>query len=248
MRAKWIVIGLALAGWLVGADGARAQLFGNRTVGQGITSPRERASGANQRSLLGQLLNRQSPGSSESALSGIGLPDTSARYMRGNRRATDFVGTASRDSGGFVGRPQGEAAAEIRSAIDDNLRIQLAPDANLGQAASARQRAAMYQPRLSVDFDFARPPAAEVNSRLTRRLESSLALAGTGRVEVSVEGATATLRGEVASERDRKLARLMLLLEPGISNVQDELTVKRRPSTPPASRSNPPTAQPESQP
>jgi len=248
MRATWIVIGLAWAGWLVGADGAQAQLFGNRTVGQGITSPRARTSSANQRSLLGNLLDRQASGSSGSALSGIGLPDTSARYMRGNREATDFVGKDSEGAGGFVGRQVGDAPAEIRSAIDDNLQVQSAPDANLSQAASGRRRTTMYQPRLSVDFDFARRRPAELNTRLTHRLESSLGLAETARVDVFVEGKTATLRGEVASERARKLARLMLLFEPGISNVENELIVTRRPSTPSPSDSNRPTARPQGQP
>ena len=258
MRATWIVIAMAVAGWLVVADSARAQLFGNRTVGQGVSPPRGRQSGTGQRSLVGQLLGRQSSGSGSSgsgssgndrsAFAGVGMPDASARYVRGNRQATDFVGTDSRDSAGFVGRQQADGDGQIRSAIDDNLRIQSGPDANRTQAASGRQRTAMYQPRLSVNFDFARRPAAELNSRLTHRLESSLALAGTARVEVSVEGGTAILRGEVASERDRKLARLMLLFEPGISNVRDELIVKRPQPIPPAIRSTPPTARPESQP
>jgi len=257
MSAKWIVIAMAVAGWLVLADGARAQLFGNRTVGQGISPPRSRESGAGQRSLVGQLLGRQSSGSgstgsgssgnSRSAFAGVGMPDASARYMRGNRQATDFVGTDSRDSGGFVGRQQAEGDGQIRSAIDD-LRVQSGPDANRTQAASARQRTRMYEPRLRVNFDFTRGPTAEINSRLTHRLESSLTLAGTARVEVSVEGGTATLRGEVGSERNRKLARLILLLEPGISNVRDELIVKRPQPTPQASRSTPPTARPGSQP
>jgi len=248
MRGTRIVVGLALVAWLAGAEGAQAQLFGNRTVGQGITSPRARTSGTNQRSLLGQLLDRHSSKNNESALSGIGLPDTSARYMRGNREATDFVGTDSEDAGGFVGRQKGEAPAEIRSAIDDNLQVQSAPDANRTAGASGRRRTRMYQPRLSVDFDFARRPPAALNTRLTHRLESSLGLAETARVEVSVEGGTATLRGEVASERDRKLARLMLLFEPGISSVENELIVARRPATPSPSDSNRPTARPQGRP
>jgi hypothetical protein len=56
---------------------------------------------------------------------------------------------------------------------------------------------------------------------------------------VSVEGATATLRGEVASERDRTLAERLVLFEPGIDSVRNELKV-RSPSKGPAEYLPPP--------
>jgi hypothetical protein len=173
------------------------------------------------------------------------MPDPSARYIRGNREAEDFVGADTRDAGGFVGMQQAEGEEPIRSAIDD-VRVQTGPDAN--RPLTSRQRTPMYRPRLRVDFDFARQPTPEINSRLTDRLASSLTRAGTGPVEVSVEGETAILRGEVASERDRKLARLLLLLEPGISTVRDELILKRPGATPQPARSPQTTAQPENSP
>ena len=106
----------------------------------------------------------------------------------------------------------------------------------------------MYGPRLKVDFGFAPRPTAQVSTELTLRLESSLALAGTGSIEVSKEGGKAILRGQVASERDRRLARLLLLLEPGISTVENQLIVGPPRSTPEELESTPTSAQPESQP
>ena len=131
---------------------------------------------------------------------------------------------------------QAEGSGEIQSAVSD-LRIETGPDANRTQATPSRPRVQMYDPRLKVNFDFPRQPTGKVNLELARRLESSLTLSGTGRIEVSQEGATAILRGEVASERNRRLARLLLLLEPGISNVQNELVVKALEPAPQASRS-----------
>jgi hypothetical protein len=136
---------------------------------------------------------------------------------------------------------QADSSGQVRSAIT-NLRIQTGPDANRTQ--SSRQTGPMYRPRLKVDFDVAGQPIDQVSSNLIRRLESSLALADSSWIEVSLVGRKAILRGEVASERDQRLARLLLLLEPGISDVRNDLAVK-----PPSSRPDrtPPT-QPDRQP
>ena len=92
----------------------------------------------------------------------------------------------------------------------------------------------MYRPRLRVSFPVDRPASEMVNSGLEDRLLLCLAPIETGQIEVSVEGARAVLRGEVPSHHQRRLARLLLLLEPGISEVQNDLTVAGRPPTVPA--------------
>jgi hypothetical protein len=78
----------------------------------------------------------------------------------------------------------------------------------------------------------------EVNSRLTVRLEKALPGSSTNRFAVSVAGTEATVRGAVASARDRKLAELMLLFEPGIDRVQNLLEV--RPGDEPEALPSPP--------
>ena len=133
---------------------------------------------------------------------------------------------------------QAENTDQVQSAVT-GLRAQTGPDANRTQSPASQRRTAMYDPRLKVNFDFTPRPADDLNTQLARRLESSLRPGRSGRIEVSMEGATAILRGEVASERDRRLARLLLLLEPGISDVRNELTVTPAEATPersPASR------------
>jgi hypothetical protein len=172
----------------------------------------------------------------------VGTVDLSARYVRGNRDAADFVGADSGDERGFVGRRQADSTEQVESAVTD-LQIETGPDANRTPSA-ARQRIRMYEPRLAVDFRFTPRPAETVNIELARRLETSLRLSRSGRIEVSWEGAKATLRGEVPSERDRKLARLMLLLEPGVSDVQNDLIVKAPQPAVGQDRSTAPTARP----
>ncbi len=258
MNAKRMMVAWALAAFLLGAHQAPAQLFGERSLGR-ASPPRGRESQASRRSFSSGLFERSSAGKSagsNSPFAGVGMPDESARYMRGNRSARDFVGANSGNVQNFVGVQQTEDPSAIRSAIDE-VAVQTGPDANRTGRAAARTRTRMYQPRLRVGFDFARPASPQLSSRLTNRLESTLTSVGTASVEVSVEEETAILRGEVGSAREKKLARLLLLLEPGISNVRDELTVKgapkksppkKAPETPPATRPTPSTAPPATQP
>ena len=44
-------------------------------------------------------------------------------------------------------------------------------------------------------------------------------------IEVSVEARSATLRGEVSSVKDKNLAKLLILFEPGIDVVRNEIVI-----------------------
>jgi hypothetical protein len=153
-----------------------------------------------------------------------------ARFVRGNRAAADFVGTDTGETQQFVGRQQAGLGEEIRSAIDE-LEVELAPDANQTAGAVRPPRVPMNAPRLRIDFEFARQAAGEVSDALAQRLQAVQFPAGSSRIEVSLAGGVATLRGEVASAQDRKLAELLVRFEPGIASVQNQLEV-RRPALP----------------
>jgi osmotically-inducible protein OsmY len=215
VKRRHIVLLSALAVAVGIGSEAWGQLFGQRNLGRTRSRP-------------------QRPTMTRQTLENVGSVDANARYVRGNRDTSDFVGTDSRDQQGFVGLQQAEGTGQIRSAVD-NLRVRTGPDANRTAQSSSRRRSPMYDPRLSIDFDFRRPGPEDLSARLVGRLESSLRLAETSWIEVSLEAGKATLRGEVASERSRRLARLMLLLEPGISDVQNDLVVKP-PQSPPSER------------
>jgi osmotically-inducible protein OsmY len=160
------------------------------------------------------------------------------RFVRGNRQATDFIGTDTRDPRDFVGSA-GSASGEVQAATE-GLRIESAAEANEVVRSATQVRSAIYDPRLRVGFDFTPPSPEAMASRLADRLEGSPLPGLSGPVSVSVEGRTVTLGGEVASEHDRTLAGLLLLLEPGVSEVRNNLTVR-----PPAAASEPgPTALP----
>lgn len=68
--------------------------------------------------------------------------------------------------------------------------------------------------------------ASVVSSRLSRRLSHIPSLGSTAGVTVSMQGRTAVLAGSVPTDRDRDLVARLALLEPGISDVQNDLVVQ----------------------
>lgn len=213
MSSRRIVPVLVLAAMLAVGDEAAAQLFGARSVGSPLSRP--------ARPALGRL----------GAGSRLGEVPGRERFVRGSRQAANFVGTDSLDRRGFVGSQQAAAAAGPVQSATSGLRIESGPDANQGQTKTAAPRTGMYDPRLRIGFRFTNESPQALSTALTRRLLACDGIRRSSPIVVSVEGETATLRGAVLGDRDRSLARLMLLLEPGISQVRNELTVTGLPRT-----------------
>jgi hypothetical protein len=78
---------------------------------------------------------------------------------------------------------------------------------------------------LKIDFPVPARSSAAVNSTLGRRLEEMVASRGMPSVKASMQGRTLVLRGKVATEHDKSLVERMMLLEPGIDQVQNELEI-----------------------
>jgi hypothetical protein len=150
--------------------------------------------------------------------------DETARYVRGNRAREDFVGRDTLDADSFVGSQQATGEGEIRSAIDE-ADIETVPDAAAMSALPLPATVPLYPPRLQIDFDYQPRPKAEVSSQLALRLESSLAN-DSNRIEVLVEGDATILRGVVGSERERRLAELLVRFEPEVARVENQLVVQ----------------------
>ena len=224
MKNEWIWTLLGVCASLAAVSDVHAQLFGNRRSGS--TASRREGTAFHRSSPF----NRVGAGSNNQAGPAV---TGGERFVRGNRRTNDFVGADSMEQQSFIGMQQGRTEGRIASAISA-LRIRSDVNANRGKTAAERSRTEMYEPRLTIGFDFTPPPAQSIAAELTRQLESTSVLRKMGRIEVSVQGRTATLRGEVASERERTVAELVALFEPGISQVQNDLTVKSPPLDPPA--------------
>ncbi|MCL4204926.1 MAG: BON domain-containing protein [Pirellulaceae bacterium] len=210
----WLVaVGLLTLGVLGFASDGYAQLFGERSVGRPVARRPGAASAQN------------GAGATGPALESIGvMVDESARYVRGNRAVTDFVGSDTAEASRFVGSLQAGAGEVVQSAIDENLQIETGVEVNQVIAPVIPARMRLNAPRLELGFAV-RPPAADVlHVTVLRRLQTSLPGLDPDLV-VSVADGVATLRGTVASERDRKMAAMLVAFEPGIGRVQNELAV-----------------------
>ena len=79
--------------------------------------------------------------------------------------------------------------------------------------------------KLTPEIDIAPLAPADTAAVLNQRLGQVLAPRGGDSVTVAMEGRTAVLTGAVASEHDKALAEKMASFEPGVSEVQNLLTV-----------------------
>ena len=174
---------------------ADAQMFGQRQLGRPIS--RQPSPGID--GTVGTLRNQ--------------------RFIRGNRRIRDFVGLDRFDRAGFVGIEQAEAGQVIQSAVT-SVPVTVSESTSINQPITPPAADEMYAPRLVVQFDH---PRRAVPTTQTQLSESLPAIAP--EIEVSVVGRTAILRGQVASEGQRRVAEALCLLEPGVSYVQNDLTV-----------------------
>jgi hypothetical protein len=78
---------------------------------------------------------------------------------------------------------------------------------------------------LRLGFDPHRVESSAVSERLATRLPRIPGLETVSGVDVKMDGKTAVIRGVVATQRQRSLISRLALLEPGISDVRNELTV-----------------------
>lgn len=171
----------------------------------------------------------------------VGAISGDERFLREARDANSFVG-ASRE-GGFVGSQTAVGEGEIRSAIEGDL-VREAIDPAINRILSLPQlQTGMYAPRLRLGFTPTTLPVPAIESTTAQRLSVSSAIRAAAPLEVSLAGRTATLRGTVGSEHEKRLAGLMLLFEPGISKVENDLAVAS-----PDSDSSSPESQPASAP
>lgn len=185
---------------------ARAQMFGPR--------------------VLGQSLSRQ-PGPNLAAAEEVGELRGTERFIRGNRGIRDFVGTDAADTPVFIGIQQGRSRGTIRSAIT-NLRPSREPNVNQPQPLQPGPNLP-YAPRLQLGFTPPEIAPSVVAVDITERLVDALALQRSDlqsdAIGVILQGRTAILVGEVASEHERLLAQQLTMLEAGVSEVQNELTI-----------------------
>ncbi len=173
----------------------------------------------------------------ESSAESIGQVSTEDRFIRGNRAADDFVGIDSGDRAGFIGATGADNTGPIQSATTGALvRTTTGPAINRTRVRAPAPY--MYEARLRVGFEFSPRSLPEHTTMVARRLMGVRTIDPASSIEVKLEGSTATLAGFVGSDREKSLAGMLLMFEPGISSVKNDLVVRPPSTGPPQSPSD----------
>ena len=174
-----------------------------------------------QRSLGGSLSKRSQPG----ATSTSGAADSKPRFVRDEPTVGELVGTitAAEAASKFVGRESAVTAAV--SSVAGLIEEVRAP---LNRPRIIRPTG-LYAERLTLAADVVNSGTTSQNNVAeTPQISESLQSFTQSRsvtIEVSPEDHSAILRGVVPSEADRQQTELLVMFEPGIRKVVNELTV-----------------------
>lgn len=209
-----LIMGLAVC--LPATYASGQSLFGN-----------SRSSGSNRPSATGSLFSG-SIGVSPSPASNP-APATGQSFV--GRSNQGFVGGR-----GSSAAPQGDSAAPRRpdsSRRSESSRRQATGSGSSATATAAESRRATGPgrrtliPRHRIAFKFTARETSEIGTSLRLQL-ANLAARNPDFAEVRVEldaAGTVQLRGQVPSEATRKLAAILVRLEPGVRKVHNELTI-----------------------
>lgn len=182
---------------------SQAQLFGARNFGKSLQVP------------------------TRDSLEDVGTLSGTERFIRGNT-AKDFIGTDSADTQGFIGAQQSDNSGRVR---DTSQTIRPERQIRVNRPLSPSSGNEMYDPKLTLSVeDFSIEPGPSAGSdplSEDSRLDSlRSALAKFGNVELQMDGAVATIRGTVSSEREKRMAGYLASFEPEIDSVRNELSVQ----------------------
>ena len=181
------------------ADSASAQLFGPRSAGRNSTR---------------RAISR--------TLEITGTLDEAPTITRQERSATDFVGSDSREVSGFVGSTQASTATSVTSAVE-GLPEETSPFVN---RALAKPPFGIYPARLSIAFDVpVNSPHGATPERSSRQVQSLAQKLGF-RIQRNRDQRSAVITGTVATDHERQIAGLLVLFEPGVETVTNEVQVQ----------------------
>jgi len=220
-----------------GGTTSNSGTFGSRNLGGGIGS----------RSGSGGSIGLQS---SED----VGQVTGSERYIRDNRQPGQFVGADTSESGSFVGQVgatggTGIGQTGLGGRNNRNLQGQLGglglggglnvggyggqnfqnqnfQNQNYGQGyGGVGNTRTLPRAVMRVAFEVPTPSPTVLNTRITTRMTRIPKAHLNGNVAVQMEGTTAVLTGAVSNASDSDLAARLVMLEPGVEEVRNELVV-----------------------
>lgn len=142
---------------------------------------------------------------------------------------------------GFVGRD----AEDVRNSFDSlsggrgpggmmDMMIENLNEMRESRRRTREQNAAPppVRVRLEPAFDVPTVPAVHDKFNVETRLGRAISRAGIGSVRVQLNGRTAVISGVATSVHDRALAAQLAALEPGVSQVENRVTILAPPAAP----------------
>ena len=102
--------------------------------------------------------------------------------------------------------------------------------------ANANRNTQRQLRRVPFELGFKPPqlaPPAQLSEQIQTRLDRIPQLRKMGQVSLNLEGQTAVIRGQVENANDRDLVARLVMMEPGVSDVRNELTLAGEPAPPP---------------
>jgi len=198
-----LLLGNAAGGLAQQVNGrAYFRMFGDRVLGEPVRPAKSRFGGGILTGPAGEFVGRGRPGG------GMAFSPSPWQY------------------GGLTARPQVVPPLPAPSAPSPTGppagRVATRSATSAGSPVVAQRPSALH-----VDFAPGRP-----QYRADEHVAGLIARSPIRRrspITVTIEGQTATLRGRVASQEDRMLAEDLALMEPGISQVRNELVVEGSP-------------------
>lgn len=204
--------------------------FGTRSLGGSQQSSRTTGSNSSATASMGQggaMGQGQGQGGSTGSRTGsfVGGSQQSRRAV-GNVMA----GQGNTGANGMMG--MGGMGQNMFGAMNRNNQNRNGQN-GFGNNQNNSNQQSQNRMRVPLKLGFTPTPVATTafSSKSVARINKLPAMKNSKGVKVSLEGTTAVLQGEVASEADRQLAEGLLMLEPEVSEVRNELVIR---STPPS--------------
>lgn len=148
----------------------------------------------------------------------VGRDDTAGRFVGDQRLGQQTTGRGGNTGGRQLGNRGG--GSTTGRAFGDTGQF-----GGQGNRNSGRR---VIRPRQEIAFTYTRPAAEQINStlnqRFTRFAARRPAMQGVT-ITIDQQG-VATLSGQVETAESRRLAALMVRLEPGVRSIDNQLTVK----------------------
>ncbi len=195
LSSVWLVLII----WsIVPADRASAQLFGPRSIG------------------------RNARGDQLTSMESAGTVGGSRRFVRGQRAANDFVGSDRDEAAAFIGNIQATNDGEVTDSVT-GLREQ--PTVRVNRAR-VRKTTGLYAARLSPDFVTQLPGAGAAAQKPVFSVALGMLSEQQGfQISLSPTQRSATLTGTVQTNHDRQIAEILVMFEPGLESVKNDLQV-----------------------